>query len=148
MPISGSGRPRTTSSLQNIAKVVSLALSPPGKPHSHLSTRKIARKTQIPRSSVQRLIKEAGLKVYKRVPAQKLGKKVKENRLKRCKILLKKLRENLNYINQVIFSDEKDFLITSVPVNTQNSRVYSIETKKTQVPAENLILERSRFSEK
>lgn len=142
----GSGRPRTARIEKNIQNVVQLAVSPPLKPHSHLSTRKISQKTKIHRSSVVRILRDSDLVCYKRVPVQKLSDKVREKRLNRSKALLQKLR-NFNVAN-IIFSDEKDFLIDTAPVNSQNNRVYSSAKRKCDVPVENLTFERSRFSKK
>lgn len=142
----GSGRPRIVRTPVNSRKVLKLAVSPPERPNTHLSTRKLADKTQVHRSSVMRILKGAGLKCYKRVPAQKLTDQTKKKRLIRSKILLQKLKTRP--IDHIVFSDEKDFLVDSIPVNTQNSRIYSFENLKHNIPSASLVLERQKFSRK
>ena len=54
----GSGRPRTTRTVENIERVEALVLSQENKPQTHRTERQIARETGIHRSSVQRIIKK------------------------------------------------------------------------------------------
>ena len=49
------------------------------------------------------------------------------------------------FVNQIIFNDEKDFWIDSVPVNMRNARIYSKEKKKCDVDPSHLVLQKSKF---
>lgn len=114
-------------------------------PHSHKSPREIERETGIPRSSVQRIVKQdLQLKTYKRVIGQKLNENVKLKRLQRSRQLLERF-PNERSVRSIWFTDEKTFTIAT-PVNSQNDRFYSVETKKSQVPERRLIRERDHFS--
>ena len=78
----GSGRPRSVRTQQNIERVSELICSQDANPHSHKSPREIERETGIPRSSVQRIVKQdLQLKTYKRVIGQKLNENAKLKRL-------------------------------------------------------------------
>uniref|UniRef100_A0A915J533 Transposase n=1 Tax=Romanomermis culicivorax TaxID=13658 RepID=A0A915J533_ROMCU len=96
--------------------------------------------------SVQRILKENDVHVFKRVRLQELNAKTKEKRLNRVKRLLRLIKKS--EMDQIIFTDEKDFLIDTPPVNTQNCRVYSKEKLKRNVPPANLIIERKHFPKK
>lgn len=144
--IVGSGRPKSARTIDNSRKVVKLAISPKNKIGVHLSQRKISRKLNISQASVHRILKENNVKVFKRVPLQELNQKTREKRLIRARRLLRLIRRS--DLDRVIFTDEKDFLIDTPPINTQNSRVYTKEKLKRDVPAANLIFERKHFPKK
>lgn len=82
----------------------------------------------------------------KRVKVQQLGEKTREKRLARCKRMLK--RYNKNDIDRMVFSDEKDFLLDTVPVCTQNSRVYGSVQRKNEIAVNRLVVEKKHFSRK
>lgn len=125
----GSGRPKSARTQQKIERVSELICSQDDDPHSHKSPREIERETGIPRSSVRRIIKQdLELKTYKRVIGQKINENVKLKRLQRSQQLLARF-PNERSVRTIWFTDEKTFTV-STPVNSQNDRVYSIETKK------------------
>jgi AraC-like DNA-binding protein len=141
----GSGRPRSARTQQNIERVSELICSQDNDPHSHKSPREIQRETGISRSSVQRIVKQdLQLKTYKRMIGQKLNESVKLKRLQRSRQLLERF-PNERSVRSIWFTDEKIFTIAT-PVNSQNDRVYSIETKKSRIPESRLLRERDHFS--
>lgn len=80
-------------------------------PHSHKSPREIERETGIPRSSVQRIVKQdLQLKTYKRVIGQKLNENVKLKRLQRSQQLLERF-PNERSVQSIWFTDEKTFTL-------------------------------------
>jgi len=141
----GSGRPRSARTQQNIERVSELICSQADDPHSHKSPREIQRETGISRSSVQRIVEQdLQLKTYKRMIGPKLNENVKLKRLQRSRQLLERF-PNERSTRSIWFTDQKIFIIAT-PVNSQNDHVYSIETKKSQVPERRLIRERDHFS--
>src|SRR5215471_14932849 len=63
----GSGRPRSARSNDNVKSVEELVLSQDDKPKSHFSTRQISRQIGVTQSSVVRIIhRDLGLKCLKR----------------------------------------------------------------------------------
>lgn len=141
----GSGRPKSVRTQQNIVRVSELICSQDDDPHSHKSPREIERETGIPRSSVRRIVKQdLQLKTYKRVIGQKLNENVKLKRLQRSRELLERF-PNERSVRSIWFTDEKTFTVAT-PVNSQNDRVYSVATKKSQVQERRLIRERDHFS--
>jgi len=52
----GSGQPRTSRSCDNVSAVEKLAQTQESKPHTHLSSRKIARRLKISQTTVLRII--------------------------------------------------------------------------------------------
>ena len=74
----------------------------------------------------------------------KLNENVKLKRLQRSRQLLERF-PNERSVRNIWFTDEKTFTVAT-PVNSQNDRVYSAETKKAQVQESRLIRERDHFS--
>lgn len=141
---SGRGRKRTSRSENNIAMVRNILENL--QPAESVGTRKISKITRIHRSTVQRIIKkDCQLKVFKKVYCQRLSNSVKEKRLERCNLLLRRFRSRED-IAKIWFSDEKMFYLRP-PKNTQNNRVYANVRIKKEIPLENLLIERSHFSE-
>lgn len=103
------------------------------------------RRTEIPRSSVMRIIKQdLQLKFLKRVFTFSLTPELKERRLLRCRLLLNAFRTR-QQIEQVWFTDEKIFSL-SPPKNTQNDRFCVSENeKRNDVPLDRILKERQKF---
>ena len=81
---------------------------------------KVARETGINRESVRRIVKnELGLKPYKLQKVQLLTEKMKEIRVQRSQLLLKRAAGQ-----DVLFTDEKIFTIEAVH-NHQNDRIWA-----------------------
>ena len=139
----GSGRRATVNTAANRQIVHQLIVSPPQSPRKHLSPRMITRRTGLARTSVQRIVKSLNLKVFKRLPVQKLTAAQKLRRVICCRELLR--RFPARQMQNIFFTDEKLFTIET-PKNTQNDRVYSTARKKCNIPADNLCSPRSHFS--
>lgn len=117
-----SGRPRTACS-KNRIKIVRDRI----RRNPRRSARKLAATTNTSRSSMQRILSNhLGVKPYRRVKRHGLTIKNKEERVKRCKLLLK--RRGLKSAEKVIFSDEKMWVLEE-SYNSQNDRVYSLSIK-------------------
>lgn len=131
---------------ENILQVANLAVSPERAPGTSLSTSQIARRTQICRSSVERIIKkDLRLKFIKREYSFKLTPEVKARRLLRCGNLLNKFRARRD-IQKIWFTDEKVFSINPLK-NAQNDRLcIPVQTRKRETPLNRLFRERNKFS--
>ena len=141
----GSGKKRSTRTVENVESVEGLALSQENKPETHRSVRQIARDIGISKTTVQDIIaKDLKLVCFKKRQAQDLTTTNKITRLVRAKQLLKKYPGHT--IPFIWFTDEKIFTVAPT-VNPQNDRVYAAAgTRKKQVPAERLLKTRSNFS--
>ena len=120
---SGSGLPRSICTEDNIEIVSELILSQEGNPGTHLSQRKISKRTGINRSTVQRISsKILKLKSFRKVKCQCLSERQKDKRRYRCRKLLQRLK-SIN-LARTFFTDEKIFTIEGA-LNSQNNRVYA-----------------------
>ena len=123
--IQGKCRPRTSNTNANRKKIKLQIQKNP-----RLSSRKIAKFNKIPRTSVQRIIKnDLKLKSYKLQKAQLLTDSMKNLRLKRCQALRKRFSNNRH--RSIVFSDEKLFTIEQSH-NRQNDRIWSKEAPSPQ----------------
>jgi hypothetical protein len=139
---SGSGRPKSARSAENIAKVKELICSQE-EPGTSKSTRQAASEINISAASVRRIATvDLGLSSFKRMPVQIINDATKLKRLSRSKILLRRL--TLASTKCVFFTDEKNFYVNP-PVNNQNNRVWS-EGRKRDVDPERLLVQRAKFS--
>src|SRR5260221_586554 len=117
----GSGRPRSSSTQQNVAIVNEMAMSQEDAPGTHRSVRQIAQETSIAKSTVHKIIhRDLNLQCFKKKRAQELTEANKQTRLVRAKQLLKKYPERL--VNFIWFTDEKLFTVAPA-VNLQNDRL-------------------------
>lgn len=86
------------------------------------------------RSTVGRVIKEIGLKPYKRYRKQKLTAIHKENRVKTAKLWINKFGltpKNRNFIwNKLICTDFSAYLRVTMPHNVKNSIVYGFSREE------------------
>ena len=141
----GSGRPRSIRTDDNVTAVEDLILSQEDQPQTHRSTRQIPRETGIHQSSVFRIIhQDLSLKCFKKRRAQELTEANRLVRFKRCKLLLKQF--SAKEVDFIWFTDEKVFTIAT-PNNAQNDRVYaSARAMKKQIPASRLLRTRATFS--
>lgn len=139
---SGSGRPRTVRTEENVEQVATLICSQ-DEPGTSKSTREIASELMISEKSVRRIAKfDLGLTSFRRVPAQVINDITKQKRLERSKKLLRRL--NPRVTKRVFFTDENFFYI-SPPINNQNNRVWG-KKKKTDIEPRRLLVERAKFS--
>ena len=127
-----SGRPRTSNTSVNRRRIKSRLQRNP-----RWSTRKLAKSTEISRTSVQRILKnELQLKAYKLQEAHLLTDAMKATRLKRCKTLKRRFAAGRH--KSILFSDEKIFTIEQAH-NHQNDRIWA-----TEVPLQDGIVGRSQ----
>ena len=139
---SGSGRPRTVRTEENVEQVAELICSQ-DEPGTSKSTRQIAAELIISEKSVRRIAKfDLGLTAFRRVPAQVINDSTKHKRLERSKKLLRRL--NLRATKKVFFTDEKMFYINP-PINSQNNRIWA-KKKKADIDPSRLLVERAKFS--
>ena len=102
----GSGRPRSTRDAETIETIEELALSQEGAPNTHLSQREITKFTGIPKSTVQRVIKQDLKKrPFRKVKAQKLTEAHKKRRVECAKRFLRNLTWSM--VKKTFFTDEK-----------------------------------------
>ena len=143
--LSGSGRPRTARTVDNVEQVESLVLSQEDMPQSHRTQRQIAREIGISQSSVRRIVKsDLNLKCLKKRRAQELTEANKQARFQRSGQLLRLYPASL--VNYIWFTDEKLFTVAA-PSNSQNDRFYApVGTRKRDVPANRLLRTRPTFS--
>jgi DDE superfamily endonuclease len=139
----GSGRPKSARSAENIAKVKELICSQEDEPGTSKSTREVASEMNISSESVRRIAKvDLGLSSFKRIPVQIINDATRLKRLTRTKMLLRRL--TVAKTKRVFFTDEKNFYLNP-PVNNQNNRVWSAGRKR-DVDPERLLVQRAKFS--
>ena len=141
----GSGRPRFVATANNIEAIEELILSQEEAPGSHLSIREIGHTLDIPKSSVNVIVKrDLRLACFKRKKAQELTPQNKASRLIRAGQLLRKFKSHV--IPFIWFTDEKLFHVAS-PKNSQNCRLYAAAgTRKKEIATNRLLAERPTFS--
>lgn len=139
----GSGRPKSARTAQNITQVGDLICSQDSQPGTSKSTRQICRELKISERSVRRIAKlDLNLNAFRRVPTQVLSDAVKMKRLTRCKQLIR--RVTAKKIKVVFFTDEKNFYLNP-PVSNQNDRVWATG-KKRDVSSSRLLVQRAKFA--
>ena len=93
------------------------------KSNPRSSLRKISKKLNVNRETVRKIVKNVlKLKAYKLQKAHGLTEKIKQQRLKKCKQLIK--NPILQNWETIVFSDEKIFTIEQ-KINKQNDRFYA-----------------------
>jgi transposase len=140
----GSGRPFSSVTPTNTETVADEIQSQEDNPGSHKSQRQIAKQLNVSRRSVSRMVKNLGLKAFKRIRVSRRTANVREKRKTRCQQLLARFSSEAR-MKKIIFTDEKDFTF-EVARNRQNDRVYG--RKKKQVASNRLYHESSRFTRK
>lgn len=140
---SGSGRPKSARTTENVARVEELICSQEGRPGTSKSTRQIAGEIGVSQSSVRRIAHtDLRLSSFKRVPVQIINEATKTKRLTRCQ-RLKRLLTN-EKLKRTFFTDEKVFHLDP-PFNRQNDRVWAA-SKKRSISTERLLKQRAKFS--
>lgn len=116
----GSGRPRLATSTEKTEEM-EVALSE--DPHTRTSsTRKLAKKVNVSRWSVMRMLKRCGYYAWKDQERQFISEKAKKKRRDRCPGLLQRFADGRH--RDVVFTDEKLFTIEQAH-NRQNDRIWS-----------------------
>ena len=119
----GSGRPITVTTAENEEIVEQLICSQEDSPGTHKSPREIEKITGIKRTSVRRMVKRNGWKQYKRIKTPRVSEGTKKRRTERSGALAERFSHKRS-VEKCVFQDEKDFTL-DVPINLQNSRVYT-----------------------
>lgn len=141
--ITGSGRPLSARTQDNVDLVEELALSQDDSPGTHLSARKISKVTGISRTSVQKMIKhDLKLKSVKKVKTPQVKEDARERRRERCERLLNLYDREA--VKLMCFEDEKNFPL-QLPSNSQNDRIYTAGVKL-DVAEERLYRKNNKFS--
>ena len=99
-----SGRPRTVTTSENDELVAGAFERSP-----HKSTRRASAELGIPRRSLGRLMKQLGLKPYRSRLLQYLCEGDPHRRLQFAEVILKEIRENDQFLDKIIWSDEACF---------------------------------------
>ena len=133
---SGTG---TTSNISTPVKdrIVTLAVTPPDKSRRHSSQRQIASQLGISKGTVFNVLKESQLKCFRRIRCHKLTESHREARVSKASALLQRFTDSWK---NIWFSDESCFSI-SAPLNRQNERIYREVGLKTDIPADDLIVQ-------
>lgn len=139
----GSGRPRSARNVERIEAVSNLICSQEDQPGTHLSIRATAAAIGISAASVQRaVVKDLGLRSYKRISVQVLNAATRAKRLTRCKQLLR--RFTISKLKRTMFTDEKMFYIDP-PVNSRSDCIWAAGRKR-GVKADRLLSQRAKFT--
>ena len=116
---SGSGRPRSAQTNDNIEYVEEEILSTETNPGSHSTPAEISKRLDISESSVRKILKnDLKLNPFKQMKCQVLSPPNKLKRIVRARKLLKQVA--FNKLNRTFFSDEKVF-----KKDLQNCRVHA-----------------------
>lgn len=100
------------------------------------SSRKIARETRVPRTTVRRILhQDLGLFPYKIQMVHKLHRGDKSKRLNFCRWFLSKCQSSNNFSHSLFMSDEAHFHLDGT-VNKQNCRMWSTENPHEWVETE------------
>jgi hypothetical protein len=90
------------------------------------SQRKVGQAVGVSLSSVNRVLKAEGMKAWKFVRVQELLQTDKPSRMTFCGIILEKQERDVNFISNLVFSDEATFHLNG-SVNTHNQFIYSTD---------------------
>lgn len=115
------GRPRSTRNPEAEERVLDLvAVSP------EISTRKIALRENVPKSSVQEILQEQLLKPYHLQRVQALKPQDFQPRAQFCEWMQMKCRQNGEFLQKILFTDEAGFTRDGI-VNFHNNHVWAEE---------------------
>ena len=90
------------------------------------------------------MVKRNGWKQYKRIKTPRMSEGTKQRRTERAGALAERFSHKRS-IEKIFFQDEKDFTL-DVPINHQNSRVYSKAGKEGDISAKRLFHKKNRQS--
>ena len=141
----GSGRPKRSTTENNINAVKELISSQEDKPGTHATPNEISKMMGIPRTSIRRIIIAQDLKLqpFKKIKGQPIHTRTKEKRVERCPNLLRVFTKQV--LETAFFSDETIFKVTQL-LNVQNDRTYAPSAyKKSTIENKRLYVERSGF---
>ena len=110
----GSGRPKTAISDDNIERVEELVQSQE-EPGTHKSLREAASDLNVSKSSVQRMVKKLKLKPFRRIRVSRRDENVRIKRKTRCQNLDR--RYSTTDVNRIVFTDKKDFTLETAKIH-------------------------------
>jgi len=90
----------------------------------HLNTRNTNQQHDISRMAVQKILKKIKFYLYKINLVQKLNKDNFDRRMEFCKLIMKKIDNDPNFLFNIVFSDEATFELND-SVNKHNCRFWS-----------------------
>lgn len=112
-----SGRPKTTTSDEVALDVLQTIVETPITP-----ARQISRDLDIPHPSVLRILKQNKFHPYKVHLVQELSEDDFDRRLEYCETVMRKVDEDPDFIQNIVFSDEATFMLNG-NVNRHNCRI-------------------------
>lgn len=90
------------------------------------SLRKAELALRIPRSSINKVLKDNKLKPFKVLPTQKLLPQDYEKRIRFCESMLQMNEEDHNFLNSIFWTDESSFSTAGIH-NRKNYHIYAFE---------------------
>ena len=141
----GSGRPKSSRTENSINAVKELISSQEDKPGTHAPPNEISKMTDIPRTSIRRIIAEdLELQPFKKIKGQRIDTGTKEKRIEWCPNLFRVFTKQV--FETAFFSDEKIFKVTQL-LNVQNDCTYAPSaSKKSTIENKRFYVERSGFA--
>lgn len=115
------GRPVTATSEENSLNVILDVMENPTT-----STQQLALAHDISRYSIQKIVKRERFRPCKIHLLQELGEDDFDRRIEFCEVIMDNLGRNLNFVNNILFSDECTFCLNG-EVNRHNCRYWSDE---------------------
>lgn len=141
----GSGRPKTATTEENLAFVLTRAMSDREEPGTSLSVREMAAQLDVSQGSIVNIKKELNIKSFTRIITPRMNAGAKERRSERAEFLSASVTEE--NVPNLVFYDEKDLTLER-PINRQTDRVCGRGITKRDVSPERLFHHTSRFSKK
>ena len=138
----GTGKTKPVSSAKR-QQVLALMVSDKATGRRHMSQRQAAIAAGISKSTVGFLVKQSGLKCFRKVRGQVLTPVHRESRKAKCEAFLDRFGETAGPHSpwrRLWFSDEARFHLRP-PVNSQNERIYREVALKTDLDEEDLVTE-------
>ena len=133
----GTGKTSNVATTPVKERIVTLAVTPPDKSRRHSSQRQIASELGVSKGTVFSVLQQSQLKCFRRVQCHKLTTTHREARIDKASALLHRFSDSWK---NIWFSDEASFSV-SPPLNRQNERIYREVRLKTDIPAEDLVVQ-------
>lgn len=115
------GRPVTVTNEENSLNVILDVVENP-----KTSAQQLALNHNMSRYSIQKITKREKFRPYKIHLLQELSEDDFDRRIEFCELIMEKLRQNFNFANHILFSDESTFCLNG-QVNRHNCRYWSDE---------------------
>ncbi|XP_071056520.1 uncharacterized protein [Onthophagus taurus] len=95
----------------------------------HTSIRQLALNFDVTTGSIQNILKKEKQHPYKPALLQELSENDFDRRVQFCEEMMRRINDDLNFINKIIFSDEATFYLNG-KVNRHNCRYWSAENPR------------------